>query len=172
MKVLVRQEYCSGLPFLSPTDLPDPGIKLRFPAFQVNCLCLVMYTYIHISISCHHTCFDHEVSSLVWNLSVPLFQCTWAAVTRYPRLGGLSNRNALSRSWRRGIWNQGVCWQGCFPLRAVRKKSVPGPLLGLSTDLFMLSWPYPHVQVCLQISPFYKDSSHIRFSSVQSLSRV
>ena len=27
-----RQEYWSGLPFLSPGDLPDPGIKPTFPA--------------------------------------------------------------------------------------------------------------------------------------------
>ena len=27
-----RQEYWSGLPFLSPEDLPNPGIKLRSPA--------------------------------------------------------------------------------------------------------------------------------------------
>ena len=26
-----RQEYWSGLPFASPGDLPDPGIKLKFP---------------------------------------------------------------------------------------------------------------------------------------------
>ena len=26
----LRQEYWSGLPFLSPGDLPDPGIKLSF----------------------------------------------------------------------------------------------------------------------------------------------
>ena len=162
MKGLVRQEYCSGLPSLSPMDLPDAGIKLGLPAFQVNCLCLSQDTYIHIPVPCHHTCFDHGVSSLVLNLSVPLFQCSWAAVTRYPRLGGLSNRNVLPHSWRC------VCWQGCFPLRAVRKRSVPGPLLGLSTELFMLSLSYPHLQVCLQIAPFYKDSSHIgfQFSSV------
>ena len=28
-----RQEYWSGLPFPSPGDLPDPGIKPRSPAF-------------------------------------------------------------------------------------------------------------------------------------------
>ena len=28
-----RQEYWSGLPFLSPGDLPDPGIEL--PAMQI-----------------------------------------------------------------------------------------------------------------------------------------
>ena len=28
-----RQEYWSGLPFLSPGDLPDPGIEPESPAF-------------------------------------------------------------------------------------------------------------------------------------------
>ena len=31
-----RQEYSSGLPFPSPGDLPDPGIKPRSPALQVD----------------------------------------------------------------------------------------------------------------------------------------
>ena len=33
-----RQEYWSGLPFPSPEDLPDPGIKPRSPAFQADAL--------------------------------------------------------------------------------------------------------------------------------------
>ena len=38
-----RQEYWSGLPFPSPGDLPDPGIKLeslalQSPALQVDSL--------------------------------------------------------------------------------------------------------------------------------------
>ena len=33
-----RQEYWSGLPFLSPGDLPDPGIKAESPALQVGSL--------------------------------------------------------------------------------------------------------------------------------------
>ena len=39
-----RQEYWSGLPFPSPGDLPDPGIKLgsqiepRSPALQADAL--------------------------------------------------------------------------------------------------------------------------------------
>ena len=33
-----RQEYWSGLPFSSPGDLPDPGIKLGSPAFQTDTL--------------------------------------------------------------------------------------------------------------------------------------
>ena len=33
-----RQEYWSGLPFPSPGDLPDPGIKSRSPALQSESL--------------------------------------------------------------------------------------------------------------------------------------
>ena len=33
-----RQEYWSGLPFPSPGDLPDPGIKPRSPALQTDVL--------------------------------------------------------------------------------------------------------------------------------------
>ena len=32
------QEYCSELPFPSPGDLPDPGIKPRSPALQADAL--------------------------------------------------------------------------------------------------------------------------------------
>ena len=31
-----RQEYWSGLPFPSPRDHPDPGIKLRSPTLQAD----------------------------------------------------------------------------------------------------------------------------------------
>ena len=33
-----RQDYWSGLPFPSPGDLPDPGIKRRSPALQADSL--------------------------------------------------------------------------------------------------------------------------------------
>ena len=33
-----RQEYWSGLPFPSPGDLPDPGMKPRSPALQADTL--------------------------------------------------------------------------------------------------------------------------------------
>ena len=33
-----RQEYWSGLPFLSPGDLPNPGIEPRPPALQADTL--------------------------------------------------------------------------------------------------------------------------------------
>ena len=33
-----RQEYWSGLPFPSPVNLPNPGIKPRSPALQADTL--------------------------------------------------------------------------------------------------------------------------------------
>ena len=36
--VFSRQEYWSGLPFPSPGDLPNPGIKPGSPALQANAL--------------------------------------------------------------------------------------------------------------------------------------
>ena len=36
--VASRQEYWSGLPFLSPGDLPDAGIEPGSPAFQADTL--------------------------------------------------------------------------------------------------------------------------------------
>ena len=33
-----RQEYWSGLPFLSPEDLPNPGMEARSPALQADSL--------------------------------------------------------------------------------------------------------------------------------------
>ena len=33
-----RQVYWSGLPFPSPGDLPNPGIKPRYPALQADSL--------------------------------------------------------------------------------------------------------------------------------------
>ena len=35
---LSRQEYWSGLPFPSPVDLPDPGIRPGYPASQADSL--------------------------------------------------------------------------------------------------------------------------------------
>ena len=34
----LRQEYCRGLPFPAPGDLPDPGTELRSPALQADSL--------------------------------------------------------------------------------------------------------------------------------------
>ena len=33
-----REEYCSGLPFSSPGDFPDPGIEPESPVLQADSL--------------------------------------------------------------------------------------------------------------------------------------
>ena len=40
-----RQEYCSGLPFPSPEDLPDPGIEPAFPVLQADSIPLVLHSH-------------------------------------------------------------------------------------------------------------------------------
>ena len=35
---ILQEKYWSGLPFPSPGDLPDPGIKPGSPAFQADAL--------------------------------------------------------------------------------------------------------------------------------------
>ena len=57
-----RQEYWSGLPFPSPGDLPNPGIKPGSPALQTDALSpeppgnIYIYIYIHTHTHTHtHT---------------------------------------------------------------------------------------------------------------------
>ena len=40
---LSKQEYWSGLSFLSPADLPDPGTEPSFPALQADSLQSELY---------------------------------------------------------------------------------------------------------------------------------
>ena len=41
-----RQEHCSGLPFLSPGDIPNPGVKSKSPAWQEDSIhCVFIYFF-------------------------------------------------------------------------------------------------------------------------------
>ena len=46
-----RQEYCSGLPFPSPGDLPDPGIEPGSPALQADSLLTELQGKPHVNLS-------------------------------------------------------------------------------------------------------------------------
>ena len=41
-----RQEYWGGVPFYSPGDLPDPGIKLRSPDLQADSFHLLIVSFV------------------------------------------------------------------------------------------------------------------------------
>ena len=47
-----RQEYCSGLLFPSPGDLPDPRMR-KFSALQVSSCLLCIY--VCVGVPCTHT---------------------------------------------------------------------------------------------------------------------
>ena len=46
--VFSRQKYWSGLPFLSPEDLPGPGIKPSSPTLQADSLLAELPGYLHL----------------------------------------------------------------------------------------------------------------------------
>ena len=48
------QEYWSGLPFLSPGNLPNPGIELRSPALQAVYIYMCVCVCVHVRV-CIHT---------------------------------------------------------------------------------------------------------------------
>ena len=90
---LSRQEYWSGEPFLSSRDLPNPGIKPRSPALQVDALPSEapgkprVYTgwYIKLTVKCA-VCEDalnragttqssHSLWLFIFSLSLFPFRC-------------------------------------------------------------------------------------------------
>ena len=70
-----RQEYWSGLPWPSPGDLPDPGIKPRSPALQADfllskppevhdkCVCVCVCVYMRACMLSHFSCVRLFVTS-------------------------------------------------------------------------------------------------------------
>ena len=72
-----RQEYWSGLPFPSPGDLPDPGIKPGSPALQAD-------SY-HLSHKRIPTSLWYEV----------IFHILWRRNSKLPRLWDLCQEGSL-----------------------------------------------------------------------------
>ena len=82
-----RQEYWSSLPFPSPGDLPDPGIKPRSPALQADTLPSEPTGKLIVVIS-HQLKHDLFYTSLIWyifhnvlNISlITKFTVTWKSI--------------------------------------------------------------------------------------------
>ena len=60
-----RQEYWSGLPFPSPGDLPNPGIKRRSPTLQADTLTTEPPTYPSQNISKKLKCWN-PLKVILW----------------------------------------------------------------------------------------------------------
>ena len=59
-----RQEYLSGLPFPSPGDLSNPGIKPRSPASQEDSLCLRHQG--SLCLQCRRPGFNPWIGKILW----------------------------------------------------------------------------------------------------------
>ena len=78
-----RQEYWSGLPFHSPRDLPDPGIKPRSPTLQADALTSeppgkprrqVRWSSIPISLRIFHSLlWSTQSKALAWPMKEKFF---------------------------------------------------------------------------------------------------
>ena len=91
-----RKEYWSGLPFPSPGDLANPGIKSRSPALQAASLpCETPYT----STKC---CREESKSK-------------WKSTRRY-----FKYRGAEQGGWERRGWNKSM-WRPCKRQKTHRK---------------------------------------------------
>ena len=80
-----RQEYWSRLPFPSPGDLPDPGIKPMSPTLQTDCLPLSHWGSLQGG-------WKWKSLSYVW-----LFVTPWTAVRQAPLSMGFSRQKHWSR---------------------------------------------------------------------------
>ena len=126
-----RQEYWSGLPFLSAGDLPDPGVELKSPALQE-----ILYHQnhrVHFGKRCLH-CFPekgsrskHQRDSLAKTL-VKLFVYHHFSAGKKSALyevpsKRLTNKNSLKRSGK-------------------KKKNLSGTILSCSIQIFFLNSIY------------------------------
>ena len=98
-----RQEYCSVLPFPSPRDLPDPGIKPGSPAIQVDSLLIGPILHVPSQASL--------VAQLVKNL--PTMQETWVRSLGWQKpLEEAMATHPSILAWRipmdRGAWRAAV----------------------------------------------------------------
>ena len=66
-----RQEYWSGLPFLSPENLPNPGIESGSPALQADSLLSELILIILVSCSYFSQSESKEIA--VFLLSIQKF---------------------------------------------------------------------------------------------------
>ena len=98
---ILKQEYCGGLPFPSPGDLPNPGIESMSPALQADSLpseplgqcTFFQLPFLHIlTKSCFGACRVFFVSILIgvkWCLMVVLIQSILKEISPGCSLEGL-----------------------------------------------------------------------------------
>ena len=121
-----RQEYQNGLPFPSPEDIPDPGIKPRSPALQADALPSEppvqrhthKKTFTTERVGCHHPNLGWHLASIevgcqtLWPLldaqcpalsmkryAPKVFNCIQSNIqTKFQSVGSIGDKRAKQRT--------------------------------------------------------------------------
>ena len=137
-----RQEYWSGLPFPSPGDLPNPGIKLRSPALQADAS-----TSEPLGKPCYYCCY--WVTSVVSDSVRPHRQ----KPTRLPRpwdspartLGWVAISFSSAWKWKVKVNSFSRVWllrpHGLQPTRLLRPWDFPGKSIGVGCHCLLWGKP-------------------------------
>ena len=111
-----RREYCRGLPFPSPADLCDPGIKPGSPALQADSLpselhiLYIVVIYVNSGLPIYP--FPPDPLSEVKSLScIRLFVTPWTVAQQAPPSMGFSRQEH---------------WSGCLPFPSPGDLPHPG----------------------------------------------
>ena len=64
-----RQGYCSGLPFPSPGDLPDPGIEAGSPALQADSLPTELQGKLNDNKLCAQSLSYIQLFEILWTIA-------------------------------------------------------------------------------------------------------
>ena len=131
-----RQEYWSGLPFHSPGDCPDPGIKPRSSALQADSLPLSLSKAILVDTEglwsvgvCHLTCWCQSEA-----VGLGQHEGLLSRVTR----GHLWCSLYMVLSWVRPDWQESIS-RGCTEKRTFMVQNIH-----FLRQVWNRAWPVPH----------------------------
>ena len=150
-----RQEYWSGLPFLSPGDLPDPGIEPRSPALQEDSLLCEPPGKPYSELNKGPV----ELSQLPWGFMSLFFDCIHIQVCLYMMkysVGLQKQSNCLSWQQLEFVEDLTTGWNLALGQRQEQVGCRPGGLPWrspyswaelLASVYFSLKWGFPDSQV-------------------------
>ena len=105
-----RQEYWSGLPFLSPGDLPDPGIEPRSPTLQTDSLLTELWGKPIIRSFYSHKIYPSEIIYYLLKTDVLSLSISTSRGCRMPSMRSPSSPHALLLADATDSFPSQRCW--------------------------------------------------------------